>query len=379
MLVLQITFWVSLFIILWVYFGYYLALQAISLFHQKKVSKQNYLPDVSMVITVFNEGKRIMQKIENTLKLVYPKDKLEVIVVSDGSSDKTEELVSSFRDKGVKLLAIPARHGKHYCQGQGVAVAKGEIIVLTDATTFLKEDAIEKIMRNFADPRIGCVSGMDRVKEADSNVTGEGQYVKYEMKLRALESEVGSLVGASGCFFAVRKVLCQTWYGGMSSDFYLPIISYMKGYRTVLEPEATGFYEVLKASGEEFKRKVRTVAHGLQVLSQFSEIMNPFRYGLYSLQMISHKLLRWLVPICLVMLFIGNLFLLGRNLVYCISFIGQVIFYVIALSAVLFKKLQHINLFKIPFVFVMANCSILVAWYKFIIGEGYVEWEPTKR
>ncbi len=379
MLIFQITFWLSLFMTFWTYFGYYLTLWLISFFYSRKIIKQEYFPEVSLVITAYNEEKRIRQKIENTLALTYPRESFEIIIVSDGSNDKTEELVSLFQDKGVQLLASPARHGKHYCQGQGIAIAKGEIIVLTDATTFLEIDALEKIVRNFADPIVGCVSGADRVQKVESNMGGEGRYVEYEMRLRALESKVGSLVGVSGCFFAVRKELCQTWYNDMSSDFYLPIISYMKGYRAVMEPEAIGFYEVLKNPQEEFGRKVRTVVHGLEVLFKFRGIMNPFKYGIYSWQMISHKLFRWLVPICLALLFAACFFLLSENLIYRILFFSQVIFYLAALFGFLLKKLQNIALFKIPFFFVISNFSILVAWYKFMIGERYVEWEPTRR
>lgn len=365
--------------IFWTYFGYYLTLQSISFFYSRKTGKQEFSPSVSLVITAYNEERKIRQKLENTLALAYPRDKFEIIVVSDDSNDKTEEIVSSFQDKGVKLLAIPVRHGKHYCQGKGVERAKGEIIVLTDATTFLEIDAVEKIVRNFADPKIGCVSGTDRVERIESDTVGEGRYIKYEMKLRALESKVGSLVGVSGCFYAVRKKLCQTWYDDMSSDFYLPIISYIKGYRAVLEPEAIGYYETLRNSEGEFQRKVRTVVHGLEILFKFREIMNPFKYGIYSWQIISHKLFRWLVPICLILLFVVNLFLIGKNPIYYIFFFSQAACYTAVLFGFLSKKLQNTALFKIPFFLAMSNFSILVAWYKFMMGERYVRWEPTKR
>jgi cellulose synthase/poly-beta-1,6-N-acetylglucosamine synthase-like glycosyltransferase len=379
MLIFQITLWLSLFIISWTYFGYYLTLWSISFFYSRKTNKQEFFPRISLVITAYNEERRIRQKIENTLALAYPKDSFEIIVVSDGSSDKTEELVRSFQDKGVKLLANPTRHGKHYSQGQGIATTKGEIIVLTDAATFLEVDAIEKIVRNFADPMVGCVSGVDRVRKVESNLGGEEQYVKYEMKLRTLESKVGSLVGVSGCFFAVRKKLCQAWHGDMSSDFYLPIISYMKGYRTILEAEAIGFYEVLKDPQEEFGRKVRTVVHGLEVLFKFREIMNPFKYGIYSCQMISHKLFRWLVPIGLILFFLSNLLLLDLSIFYQVVLAFQILFYLAVLFAFLVKRLQEVIIFKIPFFFVMTNASILVAWYKFLTGQRLAIWEPTRR
>lgn len=359
--------------------GYYFMLRIISIFYSRKVNKQEFIPEVSLVITAYNEEKKIRQKLENTLALLYPKDRLEIIVVSDGSTDKTEELVSTHRDKGIRLLALSDRHGKHFAQYKGIEVAQYDILVLTDATTFLKEDAVAKIVQNFSDPNIGCISGKDRVKSPEPGLQGEGAYVNYEMKLRALESKLNSLVGVSGSFFAVRKNLCEIWHSDLSSDFYLPILSYMKGYRTVLEPEAIGYYEVLKEPQKEFQRKVRTVVRGLEVLFKFKKIMNPLKYGIYSLQMISHKLFRWLVPICLILLFFINLFLFSQDLFYRILLIMQILFYIVALLAFFVKKLQDIMPFKIPFFFIVVNLSILVAWHNFLIGKRFVIWEPTKR
>jgi cellulose synthase/poly-beta-1,6-N-acetylglucosamine synthase-like glycosyltransferase len=338
-----------------------------------------YFPGVSLIITVYNEEKVIAGKIANTLALVYPKESLEIIVVSDGSSDNTEEIVHSYHAKGVKLLAIPTRHGKHYGQGKGIEMAKSDILVLSDASVFLKSDALEKIVRNFSDPEIGCVSGLDRIQGTEKTTSGEGAYVKYEMRLRTLESRVGSLVGASGSFFAIRRDLCDTWYPDISSDFYLPIAFYMKGYRSILEPEAIGYYETLENPREEFQRKVRTVVHGLNVLFMLKRIMNPFVYGTYSIQIISHKLLRWLVPICLIMILGVNIFLLNQNIFYLAFFIWQVLFYIGALSAIFMKRFANLPFFRIPFFFVMVNLSILVAWYKYISGARLATWEPTRR
>jgi cellulose synthase/poly-beta-1,6-N-acetylglucosamine synthase-like glycosyltransferase len=379
MLLLQLILWLAIFLVFWTYFGYYFMLRIISIFYSRKVNKQEFIPKVSLIITAYNEEKKIRQKLENTLGLSYPKDKLEIIVVSDGSTDKTEELVDTYKQKDIRLLSLPDRHGKHFAQYKAIETAKYDIVVLTDATTFLREDAVAKIVQNFSDPNIGCVSGKDRAKSSGSALQGEALYVKYEMELRALESKLASLVGVSGSFFAVRKNLCEIWHSDLSSDFYLPILSHMKGYRTVLEPEAIGYYEVLKEPQKEFQRKVRTVVRGLEVLFKFKEIMNPFKYGTYSFQMISHKLSRWLVPVYLIFLFGLNLLLFDQGIFFVILFVSQVLFYMLALSAFLIKKLQDIIPFKIPFFFIVVNLSILVAWYNFLIGKRFVIWEPTKR
>lgn len=332
-----------------------------------------------MLITAYNEEKNIARKIENCLEIRYPSDLLEIIIVSDGSTDATEEIVRSHADRGVRLMAMPTRSGKDYSQGQGVAMAEGDIIVLTDTTTFLKEDAIEKIVRGFGDPKIGCISGVDEITDSDSGGSGEGAYVRYEMSLRSLEDRVNSLVVVSGCFFAVRRELCREWHEDLTSDFYLPLIARMKGYRVTLDKDAVGYYGVAVSPQKEFSRKVRTVVNGLRVLFRFGKIMNPFRYGLYSLQMFSHKLLRWLVPFLMVLVAVTNIALLNHGSVYQIVLVGQILFYFLALVALLITAARDIAIFKIPFFFIMVNLAAMIAWFKVMAGEKYRVWEPTTR
>ena len=377
--ILSALFWGSAFVIFWAYLGYPLALWLISLVHVKKIAKQDWYPPVTVIITAYNEGKRIANKIDNTLALEYPKDKLNIIVVSDASTDRTDEIVRSYTDRGVKLLRIAERHGKHYGQGHGIQMASTDIVVLTDATTFLKGDAVAKMVRSYADPTVGCVSGEDRIEETNDGSAGEGAYVKYEMKLRSLENKVGSLVGASGCFFSVRKYLCDHWIGDMSSDFYMPIVTRMYGLRAVVEHEAIGYYRVLVNPDKEFMRKVRTVVHGLEVLFEFKEMLNVFKYGTYTLQMVSHKLCRWLVPFAMIALLVANPFLLQHGLFYQALLAGQALLYLMALLGYLLRPLQQVSLFKIPLFFVMVNLSILVAWWKYLTGQKYVVWDATKR
>jgi cellulose synthase/poly-beta-1,6-N-acetylglucosamine synthase-like glycosyltransferase len=379
MLIDKIIFWASVLMVLWTYLGYFIFLKVISLIKIHSRHKEELFPTASLVITAYNEEKRIAQKIENALSLRYPADRLQIIAVSDGSTDNTVEIINSYCDRGVQLIANETRLGKHYGQGEGLTMAQGEIVVFTDATTFLEVDALEKIMRNFADPVIGCVSGMDRIRHTNGAISGEGAYVRYEMKLRDLEEKVGSLVGVSGSFYAVRRSLCRVWYPAMSSDFYMPIITRMNGLRSVLEPEAIGYYEVLDDNKAEFRRKVRTVVHGIDVLIAFMKILNPFKYGFFSIQMISHKLVRWLAPFCLILAFLANILLLENGLPYRVLFAGQIVIYGFAFMAYLIRGLQRSVIFKIPYFFVMANLSILVAWYQHFRGERYVAWDSTKR
>jgi len=379
MLMAENIFWTSVFFIFWAYFGYWLMLKVISLVYTRQVAKDETLPPVTVVVTAYNEERRIREKLDNTLALDYPEDKLKVIVVSDGSTDRTEEIVRSYGDRGVKLLPIEGRHGKHFGQGRGIQMADTEIVILTDATTFLEPDGAAKIVRNFADPTVGCVSSEDRMKSTPAGATGEGMYVTYEMKLRSLESAVGSLVGVSGSFWAVRKHLCKDWIDNMSADFYMPSVTRINGLRTVVEPEAHGYYEVLRDPEKEFERKVRTIVHGFEVLFRFARVLNPFRYGFYSLQMFSHKLCRWLVPLFLITAFTANLFLTGSGPFYRVTMVAQAALYLLSLLAFLVPRLQKVIVFKVPFFFVMFNLSILVAWYKYLTGQEYVTWDATKR
>jgi cellulose synthase/poly-beta-1,6-N-acetylglucosamine synthase-like glycosyltransferase len=375
----EIFFWGSLLLILWSYIGYLLLLKLLSVLRPRRVAKEEITPPVTLVVTAHNEATRIKQKIENCLAMDYPEDRLQIVIVSDASDDGTDEIVRSYANRGVQLYRIMERRGKHYGQGLGIKSATADIVVLSDATTFLKADAIRMMVRNFADPSIGVVSGEDVVEESPGRSSGEGAYVRYEMKLRSLESTAGSLVGASGCFFSMRRKLVEDWVDDMSSDFYMPIVAYMRGYRTVLESEAIGYYQVLGDHSREFRRKVRTVLHGLEVLFEFKEILNPFQYGFYALQMFSHKLLRWLVPFCLVAAFASNLSLVHSGLLYQVALAGQVVLYMLALIGYLIPVLQKSILLRIPLFFCMVNISIVVAWYQYISGQRQVVWTATKR
>ena len=389
MALISFIFWASLALVFWTYIGYYLFLRFALILgigtNQTVIDQPNdpgrisELPAVSIVITAHNEETRILAKLENTLSLNYPSEKLEIIVVSDGSTDSTNEIVSSMKNRGIKLLALPVRSGKHYGQGKGIKMAENEIIVFTDATTWLEINAILKIVRNFADPKVGCVSGKDMVRNEGSFVSGEGAYVRYEMNLREMESRVCSLIGASGSFFSVRKELCDNWHPNISSDFYLPIQSYLRGYKTLLDSEAIGYYSVVSDSKREFGRKVRTIVHGIDVLFLFREVLNPFRHGFFAVEMISHKLIRWLVPFCLIALVMTNPYLPDSNPVYSIALFSQIILYTAALLCWIFPRMQKFAILKIPYFFLLTNLSILVAWYKFAIGERYITWESTKR
>jgi len=372
-------FFMSVILIIYAYFGYPFSLMMLSIISKKDVFKDEIYPSITMIITAFNEEKRIKEKIENTLKLEYPKNKLQVIVASDGSTDDTDQIISQYINQGIKLLRVNERKGKENAQKEALKESKGEIIIFSDVATMIHSDGIKKIISNFADPTVGCVSSEDRLIGRNGQQAGEGIYVKYEMWLRRLESRVNSLVGLSGSFFAARRDVCRDFSADMQSDFRTVLNSVKLGLRGVCDPETVGYYEDLADEKREFDRKVRTVIRGLTVFFRHLEFLNPSVYGLFSYQYFCHKLLRWLIPFFLIIAFLTNAILALYSFGYLVLFEGQVIFYSIAI----FVRLTHFKventLLKVPVYFSTVNLSILVAWWKYINGQRVVMWAPSER
>ncbi|MGH9894714.1 MAG: glycosyltransferase family 2 protein, partial [bacterium] len=296
----EIAFWCSVGLVLYAYLGYPAALMALSLFRSRPVKKENATPRVSFIVTAHNEEERIREKLENTLRQDYPAQRLEIIVASDCSSDRTDEIVSSYSNR-VRLVRASERRGKEAAQQLAVEAASGEILVFSDVATALASDGISNIARNFSDPTVGCVSSVDRFIDSDGRISGEGAYVRYEMFLRALETRVNSLVGLSGSFFAARREVCRNWAADRQSDFNTLLNAVEMDLRGVLDPESPGYYRNILDDQQEFQRKVRTVVRGIAVFAANLRMLNPLRYGLFSWQLLSHKLCRWLVPFAMIL------------------------------------------------------------------------------
>lgn len=387
----EILFWTSLFLVFYAYAGYPLALWIIAFFRHKEIQKADITPALSFIITAYNEEQKIRDKLNNTLQLDYPSDHLEIIVASDSSTDNTDKIVSSYSDRGVKLVRSPVRGGKEHAQKLAVQAATGDILVFSDVGTILEPDALKNIVSNFADSTIGCVSSVDKFINPDGSISGEGAYVKYEMWLRSLESRVNTLVGLSGSFFAARKEVCQNWAPDLQSDFNTVLNSAKMGLRGISDPASIGYYKNIADEKKEFNRKVRTVLRGISVFMRNLALLNPFRYGLFSWQLFSHKLCRWMVPFFLLLAFFSNfvLVLKGSSILYQFLFILQIVFYSAALVyhwigrvhavSEKFATSPIINLLKIPYYFSIVNASILVAWIKYLKGERATFWEPSKR
>ncbi len=377
---IEILFIGSILVVVFAYFGYPFSLLLLArLGLHTEVRKGAVLPKTTIIITAHNEEKKIIKKLENTIALEFPKEKLQIIVASDGSSDGTNGIVKGYCDKGVTLLELVERKGKENAQKEALKIAKGDVIVFSDAATILDFASLKEIVSNFADPSVGCVSSEDRLTGKDGKPRGEGFYVRYEMWLRRLESRVNSLVGLSGSFFAVRREVCQNFSGDLQSDFKLALKSVALGYRGVSDPRAIGYYQDVAGDNQEYDRKVRTILRGLTVFFDNVEFLNMFRYGLFSYQYFCHKLLRWVVPFFMLLALAANMGLAISFGNYQVLLVLQLTFYALALAGA-FTSVAPKSLFlKIPAYFFAVNLAIAVAWWRYINGDRVVMWTPSER
>jgi len=377
-----LIFWISVGVIIYTYIGYPLLL-LVSIFFRRvrPIGKADITPTVSMIITAYNEEKNIGQKIENALSLDYPKDKLEIIVASDCSTDKTDEIVLNYKDHGVILLRQPERGGKTAAQNTAVLHAKGEILLFSDATSVYETDAIRKIVRSFADPSVACVGGRYYYVEANSSSAAKGcsLYWKYETFLKKRETLVNSPTGVSGCIYAVRKESFKPIDPELISDFVTALQTVEQGRRVVYEPEAVCFEETTESTKEEFRMRIRIIIRALNALFKMRKMMNPIKYGLFALDLLSHKLLRFAVPLFLFAAFVANIVVLPKHDFYVLALLAQVFLYS---SAFIGFVLQRRNIkklpFYVPFYFCMMNFAAVIAMYKYIRGERMVTWKPSR-
>jgi len=376
----KVIFWLMIFIIAYTYFGYSLLIYLISLMVNNKVNKKDIEPSVTFLITAYNEEESIRQKLENTLNLDYPKDKLEIIVASDGSTDRTEEIVKEFRDKGVMLHRVEGRVGKTETQNQAVKIARGDIVIFSDATTEYKRDTIKKIVRNYNDLTVGAVSG--RYEYIDPKGTQVGLatilFWRYENFIKSRQTRIKTITGACGCIYSVRRELYEPLRRDVISDLVEPLKILEKGYRIAFEPEAIAYEQTTERSSQEFNMRIRVISRGMNGLLSVKGLLNPFRYGFVSFQLVSHKVLRWLIPFFATILFFSNLALLG-NRFYNLIFILQVFFYLFALLGwVVDHYNKKFKLFSLPLYFCVVNLASAASLIKTIWGEKDIVWETTR-
>lgn len=374
-----LLFWLFAVLAVYSYFIYPIALATVVRLRHKPgmAGKQTALPALSLIMTAYNESRRIRAKIENSLAVDYPN--LELIVASDCSSDDTDAIVREYAARGVKLVRANERLGKENAQWTAIQAAAGEVLVFSDIATEIPSDALRKLAAYFADSSVGAVSSEDRFTAQDGGVAGEGAYVKYEMWLRRMESSAAGLVGLSGSFFAARKSVCRTWDIHSPSDFNTALNCRRQGFRAVTAPDVLGFYKDLKDPQKEYQRKVRTVLRGITAIARHPDVLNIGKYGLFAFQVWSHKIMRWGVPWFLVMLFICSVSLMHAHWFFAGATIAQTAFYAIAITAHLVEWFKRNSLVKIIYFFVQVNVGIADATLRFLSGKRMTTWQPSAR
>lgn len=348
---------------------------------ERRVRSAEITPTVSLIIAAHNEERDIATKIEHTLALDYPKDKLEIIVSSDCSTDSTDRIVRSYSNRGVILNRQNERLGKTMAQNSAVERSAGAVLVFTDATTAYPPDMLRKIVRGFADPQVGCVSSnVIYVDPAESSV-GRGcrTYWSYEKVVQQSESRLGSMIGVTGCLYAVRRSSYSSLKQDMCSDFVIASDIHLKGLRTVFEPEAISIELTNKGAAIEFRMRIRIMEQTMNSLRAYREVLSIRRNGMFAFQMLSHKLLRYAVPLFLLAAFISNIFIAGESGVFLATMIGQCAFYVTAaIGWFLSGAGARMGPLAMPYYFVLSNLAIVIALFQFVRGETHVVWEPLR-
>ena len=386
---MKLTFWVSLFLIFYTYLGY-----GIVLFFMIKIKRifkgkpllpsYDNLPSLTIIVAAYNEQDFIEQKIKNTLSLEYPSDKIEYIFVTDGSNDNTPEIVGKYPQ--IRLLHSPERRGKIAAMHRTMHEVSTDIVVFTDANTFLNHKALMNIARHYSDPRVGAVSGEKRVQidETADATAGEGMYWKYESKLKTWDSEMYSVVGAAGELFSIKTNIYQAVPpNAIIDDFMISMLIAKKGYRIIYEPEAYACENTSENVKEELKRKIRIAAGGLQSIIWLKDLLLPIEYPLLSFQYVSHRVLRWTItPFLMIAAFVLNWLLAFSTptLLYYFILFAQVSFYGMSLLGWYFESRQvKVKLLFIPFYFCMMNYAVIAGIFRYLRGNQSVIWEKSGR
>ena len=389
MIWLQVFFWFCLFIIFYAFVGYGIFLFVIVkikriIAPRKDNSDYAFEPEVTFVVPCYNEASIIDQKIFNTLALEYPKDKLRIIFITDGSNDGTPEVVKKYSE--VQLLHDSARAGKSAAENRAMTFVKSPVVIFSDANTVLPKQTIREMVKHYADPEVGAVSGEKRIianEKQGAAAAGEGFYWKYESFLKKFDSELLTIVGAAGELISFRTNLYEHLENDtILDDFMLSLRIAGKGYRVVYEPKAYAEETASATVKEELKRKIRICAGGWQSMVRLAPLLNPFPHFTLTFEYISHRVLRWsIAPICLFILIPVNIILATLpGYFYKLSLAAQIIFYICSLTGWFLENRQmRIKMLFIPYYFFIMNYAVIMGFFRYIKGTQSAAWERSQR
>lgn len=374
-----LVFWISVGALAYTFGGYAGLMTLLARWWRRPVRVAPITPSVSLIIPAYNEEAVIADKLDNTLALDYPRELLEIIVVTDGSNDRTPEIVRGYAARGVRLLHQSERRGKIAAMNRAVPFASGEALIFSDADAMVEPQALRALVANFADPQVACAGGVKRIRRAAcAQAQGESAYWRYEAYLKKLDSAINTAIGAVGELFAIRRELYRPLAEDLIvEDFVMTMDLVVRGWRVVYEPQAVMWQEASPSLRGEWERRVRIAAGGFQAIGRLTALWYPFR-GLTTVQYISHKVLRWLAPFFMLSALVSNLGLVHLTF-YRVLFIAQLAFYAWALVGWFAHAIGvNVRVLQIPFYFCFANATALGGFWRYITRTQPVAWTKTR-
>jgi poly-beta-1,6-N-acetyl-D-glucosamine synthase len=374
-----VIFWCAAMLLGLAYVGYPILAFLLARLRPRPVKRSEIRPRVSLIIAAYNEERTIRGKLENSLALTYPRELLDLVVVADGSTDATAEIVREYSEAGIRLLFEPERRGKTAAISRAATTSDSDILLFSDANTVYQPDLVQSLVANFADPEVGGVSGRKVVLDDVSRAASEGEsfYWSFESQLKVWESTAGSIVTADGEVFAMRRELFAAPPGSMvHDDMYLTLQIIQQGRRVVFEPSATSAEFASRTVQDEFHLKVRYASAGYQIISAFPAIFRPPR-SLFAWQFLAHKLTRWLVPFFLIGVLVSSFML--PDALYRAAFWAQCAFYVLAAAGGLAGPRVKVLVLYIPWYFVAMNAAFLRGFVRYFAGGQTALWRKAAR
>lgn len=387
---LKWLFWMLLLVVFYTYIGYGMLVFLLVKIKGKRATQASegyeFEPKVTLVVPAYNEEDFIFEKAKNSLAIDYPKDKLRILFITDGSTDKTYEVLDSI--KGIEVIHENLRSGKSAAENRAMRYVETPVVIFCDANTYLNEDCIKKIVQHYRDPEVGAVSGEKRISGGSQHgisTAGEGMYWKYESFLKRMDSDLYTIVGAAGELISFRSELVEDLEEDtILDDFIQSLRICQKGYRVVYEPEAYAVETASENSREELKRKIRIAAGGWQAMHRLRSLLNPFKNFTLTFQYVSHRVLRWsLSAFALPIIFILNAMLVfsdASHVTYKLLFLGQSSFYLLSiLGWYLESKNVKVKALYVPYYFAMMNYAVFAGFLRWVRGNQKATWEKSAR